>query len=234
MALSKNPPSTILARHGFAVIFDMDGTLVDNTPFHFEAWQELFRRHHLPKLGRETYQSEISGIPVAITVKKYFGDINDAAALPAIVNEKQELYRQAFQPYVRPINGLENFLIELKSAGIRMAVATSSDIHDVDFIFNTINIRPYFDAIIIGSMVSQPKPSPLIFLKAADQLNIRPGKCVVFEDSASGLKAGKDAGMKVVGITTSLPAAAISQVASLVINDYADLTVHKLATLFEQ
>jgi beta-phosphoglucomutase len=83
-------------------------------------------------------------------------------------------------------------------------------------------------------MVSQPKPSPQIFFKAADQLNAQPEKCIVFEDSTSGLKAGNNAGMKVVGITTSHPAAVISQVASLVINDYADVNLHKLAALFEQ
>jgi beta-phosphoglucomutase len=234
LAVSKSPSPVILDGHGFAVIFDMDGTLVDNTPFHFKAWQELFKLHDMPELSKQTYQSEISGVPILVTVKKYFGDIYDDAGLDALVNEKQELYRQAFQPYLRPINGLENFLIELKEAGIKMALATSSDIHDVDFIFNTVPIRQYFDAVIIGSMVSQPKPSPQIFFKAADQLNARPEKCVVFEDSTSGLKAGNNAGMKVVGITTSHPATVISQVASLVINDYADVNLHKLAALFEQ
>ena len=234
MAVSKDQPPAIFGGHDFAVIFDMDGTLVDNTPFHFRAWQELFKLHHMGELSKQTYQSEISGVPILNTVKKYFNNTYDDAGLEALVNEKQELYRQAFQPYLRPINGLENFLAELKDAGIKMALATSSDMHDVEFIFNTIPIRQYFDAIIIGSMVSEPKPSPLIFLKAAGQLNARPEKCVVFEDSTSGLKAGNNAGMKVVGITTSHPAAVIGKVASLVINDYADVNLHKLAALFEQ
>ncbi|MFA6084917.1 HAD family hydrolase [Mucilaginibacter sp.] len=234
MAVYKDQPPTTFEGHGFAVIFDMDGTLVDNTPFHFRAWQALFKLHNMGELSKQTYQSEISGVPILNTVKKHFGSQYDDAGLDVLVNEKQELYRQAFQPYLRPINGLENFLAELKDAGIKMALATSSDIHDVEFIFNTVPIRQYFDAIIIGSMVSEPKPSPLIFLKAAEQLNIRPEKCVVFEDSTSGLKAGNNAGMKVVGITTSHPAAVISQVASLVINDYADITLQKLAALFEQ
>jgi len=234
LAVSKDQPPAIFGGHDFAVIFDMDGTLVDNTPFHFRAWQELFKLHHMGELSKQTYQSEISGVPILNTVKKYFNNTYDDAGLEALVNEKQELYRQAFQPYLRPINGLENFLAELKDAGIKMALATSSDMHDVEFIFNTIPIRQYFDAIIIGSMVSEPKPSPLIFLKAAGQLNARPEKCVVFEDSTSGLKAGNNAGMKVVGITTSHPAAVIGKVASLVINDYADVNLHKLAALFEQ
>lgn len=218
---------------GFAVIFDMDGTLIDNTPFHYKAWQLLFKMHKLPELSKETYKAEISGVPIPNTVKKYFpnADTNEQAAL---VQEKQHLYQKEYLPYLRPINGLENFLSELKSAGIKTAVATSSDMADIDFIFNTVPIRQYFDAIVTGSMVSEPKPSPQIFLKAAEQLNTIPSKCVVFEDSTAGLQAGNNAGMKVVGITTAHPAAVISKVAKLAINDYADITPLKLAALFDE
>ncbi|WP_374951217.1 HAD family hydrolase, partial [Mucilaginibacter sp.] len=204
-------------RAAFAVIFDMDGTLVDNTPFHFKAWQQLFKLRNLPELSHETYKAEISGVPIANTVKRYFPDVDDDG-VNAIVEEKQHLYQQAFLPYLKPINGLENFLSELKSAGVKIALATSSDMADVDFIFNTIPIRQYFDTLVIGNMVKEPKPSPQIFLKAAELLKARAEECVVFEDSTSGLKAGNNAGMKVVGITTSHPAETVARVASLVID----------------
>jgi beta-phosphoglucomutase len=222
------------SRHAtFAAIFDMDGTLIDNTPFHFKAWQQLFKKRNLPELSRETYLTGISGVPIINTIKKFFGEDLDEAEQKALVKEKQQLYQDAFKPYLRPINGLENFLTELKDAGVKIALATSSNMDDVDFIFGTIPIRQYFDAIIIGSMVSQPKPSPQIFLKAAEQLGARPEMCVVFEDSLSGLKAGNNAGMKVVGITTAHPAQTITNLANLVINDYADVTPQKLAALFD-
>jgi beta-phosphoglucomutase len=215
-----------------AAIFDMDGTVIDNTPFHFKAWQQIFKKHRLPALSKETYLTEISGVPIRYTIEKYFGNDIDADIIKSIAKEKQELYEIAFQPYLRPINGLENFLAELKSIGVKIALATSSNTDDVDFIFDTIPIRQYFDAIIIGSMVSQPKPSPQIFLKAAEQLNARPEKCVVFEDSIAGFKAGNNAGMKVVGITTAHTAATIGPLAGLIINDYADININKLAALF--
>ncbi|MBD1393074.1 HAD family phosphatase [Mucilaginibacter sp. ZB1P21] len=210
----------------------MDGTLVDNTPFHYKAWQQLFKLKGLPELSNETYKAEISGIPIAETVRRYFGQA-DEATVQAISDEKKHFYQQAFLPYLKPIKGLENFLAKLKDAGVKMAVATSSDMEDVDFIFNAIPIRQYFDAVIIGSMVSEPKPSPQIFLKAAEELSTDPARCVVFEDSTAGLKAGNSAGMKVAGITTAHPAGVISKVASLVIDDYADLTPQQLAVLFE-
>lgn len=221
-------------RANFAAIFDMDGTLIDNTPFHFKAWQQLFKKHNLPELSNETYLSEISGVPILNTVKKFFSEDLDETQQKALVKEKQHLYQVAFLPYLRPINGLENFLAELKSAGAKIALATSSDMSDVDFIFETIPIRQYFDALITGGMVRQPKPSPQIFLKAAEQLGARPERCVVFEDSLLGLKAGNNAGMKVVGITTAHPAQTITSLANLVINDYADITPQKLTALFDR
>jgi beta-phosphoglucomutase len=230
--LSGNKTNSIEAN--FSAIFDMDGTLIDNTPFHFKAWQQLFKKRGLPELSREIYLSEISGVPILNTLKKYFGEDLDEAELKALAKEKQQLYEIAFLPYLRPINGLENFLAELKDAGVKIALATSSNMDDVDFIFETIPIRQYFDVVITGSMVSQAKPSPQIFLKAAEQLNTRPEKCVVFEDSISGLKAGNNAGMRVVGITTAHPIPIISKLANLAINDYADIDLQKLAALFEQ
>jgi beta-phosphoglucomutase len=217
---------------GAAAIFDMDGTLIDNTPYHFKAWQQLFKKRGLPELSHETYLTEISGVPILNTIKNMFGKDLDEEEQQALVKEKQQLYQDAYLPYLRPINGLENFLAELHDAGVKIALATSSAMDDVDFIFNTVNIRKYFDAIITGSMVSEPKPSPQIFLKAAERLQILPQKCVVFEDSLSGLKAGRSAGMKVTGITTANPAETVTQLADLVINDYADISLHKMAALF--
>nr|WP_082855983.1 HAD family phosphatase [Mucilaginibacter sp. L294] len=216
----------------FSAIFDMDGTLIDNTPFHFKAWQQLFKKRGLPELSRETYLTGISGVPIINTLKKYFGQDIDEAELKALINEKQRLYRDFFRP-VLPLNGLETFLNDLKRTGVKIALATSSNMDDIDFIFDAIPIRQYFDALITGSMVSQPKPSPQIFLKAAEQLGTRPERCVVFEDSLSGLAAGNNAGMKVVGITTAHPAQTITKLANLVINDYADITPQKLAALFD-
>ncbi|RYU90754.1 HAD family phosphatase [Mucilaginibacter terrigena] len=218
----------------FAAIFDMDGTLIDNTPFHYKAWQQLFKKRGLPELSHETYLGEISGVPIQNTIRSFFGEDVDDAELKTLVKEKQQLYEVAFQPNLRPINGLENFLAELKDADVKIALATSSDMDDVDFIFNTIPIRQYFDAIVTGSMVSQPKPSPQIFLKAAEHLYTKPENCVVFEDSTSGLKAGNNASMKVVGITTAHPAEVVSKLANIAINDYADISLHKLAALFDK
>ena len=216
----------------FAAIFDMDGTLIDNTPYHFKSWQALFKKYNKGEVTRERYYTEFSGVPVLETIRKIFGDEYDEAGLKQLRDEKEELYRQEYAPYVTAINGLEPFLASLKDAGIKMAMATSATVKDVDFILAHVPIRDDFNTMVNTTMVSKQKPNPDIFLKAAELLNTTPSQCIVFEDSFAGIKAGRDAGMKVVAITTAHKADALQNV-DLVINDYSELTVQKLSALFK-
>jgi beta-phosphoglucomutase len=215
----------------FTAIFDMDGTLIDNTPYHFKSWQALFKKHDMGSLTLETYRTEISGVPIIETLRRLFGKDYDEAGLHALLEEKESYYREIYAPFLAPINGLENFLTALKDAGIKMAIASSATVEDIDFVLNKIPIRDDFEAIIDGSRVSKGKPNPQIFLKAAEEMKARPEDCVVFEDSLAGIKAANAAGMKVVGITTGHTVDQL-QPSSLVINDYTELTVQKLAVLF--
>ena len=217
----------------FSAIFDMDGTLIDNTPYHFKSWQALYKKYGKGEVSKETYYTSISGVPVLETIRRVFGEGRDEAQLKALLNEKEELYRQLYAPYLSPINGLVNFLTELKNAGVKMAMGTSATQEDIDFVFNKIPIEADFDAVINSTMVTKPKPDPQVFLKAAEKLGIPPEKCVVFEDSLAGVKAANSAGMKVAGITTGHTAAELQPV-NLVINDYSDLTVQKMVELFEK
>jgi beta-phosphoglucomutase len=220
-------------RASFSAIFDMDGTLIDNTPYHFKSWQMLYKKYGMGEISKETYYKDISGVPVLETIRRVFGEGRSEDQLHALLEEKEEFYRQAYAPFLAPINGLENFLTELKNAGVLMAMGTSATEEDVDFIFNHIPIKQDFDAIINSTMVTRPKPDPEVFLKGAEKLQTNPQKCVVFEDSLAGIKAGRSAGMKVVGITTGHTAADLQPLVDLVISDYSELTVAKLAALFK-
>lgn len=211
----------------------MDGTLIDNTPFHFISWQALFRKYNKGELSRHTYYTEISGVPIMETLKRVFGKGNGKAYLKGLLREKEEFYRNEYAPHLVAIKGLENFLTELKNNGVKMAMATSATVEDIDFILNKVPIRDDFDEIVNSSMVTKPKPNPQIFLKAAELLNVPPERCVVFEDSLAGIKAANAAGMKVVGITTGNSANDLPPV-DLVIDDYANLTPANLAALFNE
>jgi len=218
----------------FAAIFDMDGTLIDNTPFHFISWQALFRKYNKGELSRHTYYTEISGVPIIETLRRIFGENRNEAYLKELLREKEEFYRQEYAPHLVAIKGLENFLAELKNDGVKMAMATSATVEDIDFILNKIPIRNDFNEIVNSSMVKKPKPDPQIFLKAAELLNVPPERCVVFEDSLAGIKAANAAGMKVVGITTGHPADELRSVVDIAIEDYTKLTPANLAALFKE
>ncbi|HEY0246441.1 MAG TPA: HAD family phosphatase [Mucilaginibacter sp.] len=217
----------------FAAIFDMDGTLVNNTPYHFKSWQAIFKKYNKGILTLDTYHHDISGIPIMDTMKRLFGNDHDEAGLKALLKEKEGLYKSLYAPFAAPVNGLENFLTNLKNAGIKMAIASSATVDDINFILSHVPIRDDFNVIIDGSRVTKSKPNPQIFLKAAEELNARPEDCVVFEDSIAGIKAANGAGMKVVGITTGNTADKL-QPSNLVITDYTDLSLQKLTALFER
>lgn len=209
----------------------MDGTMIDNTPYHYKSWVAFYKRHGLGEISVETYKTKISGVPIIETMRRLYPDA-DEATLKQYQNEKETFYREIYAPFLAPINGLENFLTALKDDGIKMAMASSATVEDINFILDKIPVRDDFLAIIDGSRVSKGKPNPQIFLKAASDLNARPEDCVVFEDSLAGITAANAAGMKVVAITTAHPASELQNV-NLVINDYAGLTVQKLADLFD-
>lgn len=216
----------------FAVIFDMDGTMVDNTPYHYRTWKVLFEKYGLGDLTSQTYYSEFSGVPVFDTVQRIFGDSRDNTELQQLVKEKETVYQHLYTQHAVPVNGLVELLTELKQAGVKLAIASSASIHDINFVLDRIHVRDYFDVIVDGSQVSKGKPSPEIFLKTAERLQTLPENCAVIEDSIAGIKAGNAAGMKVIGITTGNTAEKL-QPSALVINDFTELDVKSLADLFK-
>lgn len=217
----------------YAAIFDMDGTLVDNNPYHFKAWKQLFEQYNRVEVTTDLFNEKISGVPGMVTMRNFFGDDYDEEQMKAMFQEKTVRYRDIYLPNMTPINGLERLLQELKNAGVKLAVASSATISNIDFVLNNLSLKSMFDTIVDGPRVSKPKPNPQIFLKAADDLGVKPEHCIVFEDSLSGIKAANAAGMKVVGITTSHTADELHPV-DMVINDYADVNEHWLAALFEK
>jgi beta-phosphoglucomutase len=119
----------------------------------------------------------------------------------------------------------------LKREGVQAAVGTSAPKANMDFILDKLHIRPYFDALLHSADVKFGKPNPEIYLNAAARLGVDPSVCIVFEDSLPGVEAGLNAGMKVVGITTTHTPEELAG-AHLVIDDFEGLTVQQLEKLF--
>ena len=184
-----------------ALIFDMDGTLVDNMEYHKQSWIELFKFHQLD-LDYTTFDNQYHKGSLVEIMARLFPHIEDNKELFSIGSYKEELYRELYRPHVKAIDGLHPFLNLQKEKKIPMGIATMGDQHNIDFIFKALKLETYFHSTTGGHQVTNGKPHPEIFLTAAQKLGVAPEDCLVFEDTRSGVTAARAAGMQVVGLTT--------------------------------
>ena len=209
----------LLERFGTkAVIFDLDGTLLDNNSYHLKSWIE-----YLKKIGRniseEEYNANINGRTNTDVIKYIYNREMSNDEILKYTLEKEALYRELYKPYIKPIAGLIDFLEILKEKEIPMAIATSGIQPNIDFMFEEVPIRQYFKEVVNSSHIKKGKPDPEIYLKTASLLNIPPKNCLVFEDAVVGIKSAKAAGMKVVAVATTQTREELS-IADLIMEDY--------------
>jgi len=210
------------------VIFDMDGVISDNMAYHTQAW-ELFIRKHAPhlKIGDVTPHY---GKTNADLMGFVFGRALTPEEVESYGEEKEGLYRELYAGDMAPLPGLLDLLIKLRKGGIRTAVATSAPKSNVDFLLDGLGIRDCFDLVIDAAGIKKGKPDPEIYLKSARELGSDPAASVVFEDALAGIEAGRRAGMKVVGVATTLPADRLVET-DLVITDFTEITIHQIIQL---
>ena len=127
-----------------------------------------------------------------------------------------------------PIPGVLDFLEELKANNIKMGLVTSSDDKKLETAFQNVPIRHYFDTIVSADRITQGKPHPMCYLLAAKDLDINPENCIVFEDSFNGIQSGNDAGMKVVGLSTTNSEESIKEMVWKVIPDFTNFKLKNL------
>jgi beta-phosphoglucomutase family hydrolase len=209
-----------------AVIFDMDGVLIDNAHFHERAFAEYFSRFGT-KLAPEMYgrgNEELMAELFPNESKERHRELADG---------KEAYYRQIYAPHIQPVTGLVDLLEELKKDdNIRIAVGSSAPEENINFVLDTLQIRDYFDTVVIAAMVQRAKPAPDIYLKASELLDVKPDKCLVFEDALAGVEAARTAGMKVVGVATSLPKERLSHT-DRIINDFTEITVNDIKQIID-
>jgi HAD superfamily hydrolase (TIGR01509 family) len=185
-----------------AVLFDMDGVVIDNLPYHVDAWLVYCERHGIP-LTREIFYKDLNGLNSKYTFEWLLKRKLSREEIVEFEEEKELIYREFYAPFLTPALGLLAFINQLKSAGIKTALGTSAGPGNIDFILDGLGIRDQFDAVIGGAEVTKGKPDPEIYLRAAGLVEVNPENCWVIEDSLQGIEAGLSAGMKVVGMTTS-------------------------------
>ncbi len=212
-----------------AIIFDLDGTLIDNNSYHIEAWKVFYSKHGL-EFSMDDYRNNINGK----INKDIFNYILKAELTPQEIKgydeEKEALYRELYAPHIHPIPGLTDLLAAVKDAGIPMAIATSGLPPNINFMFSHVDIAHYFQAVVNATHITNGKPHPEIFLKAAAAVEANPANCIAFEDSVAGTRSAKGAGMKVIALATTHKREELTE-ADLVINDYTEVGLSLLERL---
>jgi beta-phosphoglucomutase len=191
----------LTAASGLALIFDMDGVIVDSNAAHKEAWIRFNRRY-----GVETTDEMIErmyGRRNDQIVRDFFGADLTSEDVAARGKAKEAFYRDMIAGSVERmlVPGIGLFLRKYQT--VPMALASNAETENVDFLLDRTGFRQYFRVVLAGDQVARPKPHPDIYLLAAERLGVPVDRCIVFEDSPSGVAAARAAGMPVIGLRTT-------------------------------
>lgn len=214
--------------NNIAIIFDMDGVIVDNHHFHLKSWLHFFEEHGV-SMSEQEYKQKVNGRTMGEILPKIMGRDMSKDEIRELGGQKEATYREMYRPHIKPTEGLPEFLKQLEEHNIPFAVATSAPPENVKFTLENTGLRERFSTIIDDTMVSKGKPDPEVYLTAAKTLDMPPERCIVFEDAILGIQAGKNADMKVVGVATTHSREELeAEDTDYVMDDFSELSLEKL------
>ncbi len=209
-----------------AIIFDMDGVVIDSHPIHRKSWR-LFLR----SVGKEVTESELDfvleGTKREDILRHFLGDL-DERQLYEYGQQKEALFRQQAVA-IEPIQGATEFISNVTGCGLPAALASSGSKNRVHYILDRLGIGHQFRVIVTGDDVKHGKPDPAIFRLAAKRLGINPSQALVFEDAVAGVQAASSAGMTCIGVAQG-PRRQLLKAAGAhdVVSDFSGLSVAAL------
>lgn len=182
-------------------VFDLDGTLVDNIRYHYEAFRALAERRGLT-MDEATFQ-KYNGLKNEDIFPGLVGRALSPAELAELSEEKESAYRALFGPALVAHRGAPALLARLRAAGVKLAVASSAPPPNRAMVLDGLAWNEVFHAVVASEGLPG-KPAPDVFLAAAERLGLAPSECIAFEDAVNGVQSAKTAGMLVVGVTTNV------------------------------
>lgn len=187
-----------------AVLWDVDGTMIDSSEYHWLSWREALEAEGFP-LTREQF-SAVFGRRNDEILRGYFGEDLPDAEVERVGGSKERTYRELVRTRgIELLPGVRGWLERLKAEGWLQAVATSAPRENIEAIMPALGLAGYFDAAATAEDVTVGKPDPQIFLVAAARLGVEPSRCVVVEDAPAGLEAARRARMRCVGVLSHHP-----------------------------
>lgn len=207
-----------------ALIFDMDGTMVDSMPFHAKSWVEFARRHGVAMDVQEILRRTTGRTGIECMREVFGRDLADERA-QVLVDEKESIYRALFAPVFSEVAGFRGFVAETLWRGLRWGVATAGDRHNIAFVLEHLKLAARPEVVVGGDEGLAGKPEPALFLEAARRLQVPAAHCIVFEDAPFGIEAARRAGMRAVAVcTTHSPAELAGPHVVAQVRDYHQLT----------
>lgn len=212
-------------KRNFAVLFDLDGVLIDSETIYTEIWSSIERRF---PTGVDDFARKIKGMTLEKILGTYFPDPEVRKQVEALLYELESQIKYEMTP------GAHELLSSLRSEGIPIALVTSSNEIKMTHLFQQMpEMKDAFDFIVTGDMVRRSKPDPQGYALAASKLGVAPENCVVVEDSLQGVKAGEALGGSVIGVSGTLPAETLAPHSTIVVDTLTELSPTKISNLLD-
>ena len=215
----------------FNVIWDMDGVIVDTREYHFESWHYTFQQHGI-NFTENDFQQRFGQRNDAIIHSVLKGKVTPEN-ISEIANNKETYFRKIVKDNIKPQPGAVELIKSLAKHGIKMALASSAPPENIELIIGNLGLRDCFQVIIPGEEVEESKPSPQLFLRAAEKLGVKPRDCIVFEDAIAGVEAAKRGGMYCIGVTATNTKDKLHK-ADLVVDSLEEISIHSLEMLLNK
>ena len=184
-----------------ALIFDMDGTMIDNMMIHHRAWQKKLKELGL-EMTLDEVKRDIHGVNNEI-IKRLFGDRFTAEEIAQIAWDKEAAYREIYADKIRMLPGLQQFLDAAKALKIPMGIGTAAPKENAEFAVEALQLEPYFQTVVHSDMVDRGKPDPQVFEMVASRLQVVLKDCMIFEDSPTGAQAAANGNAQSVILNTT-------------------------------
>jgi len=217
------PPELPLLSFG-AVIFDLDGVVVNTVPIHFAAWKKMFSEYG-KIFNFEDYKKKVDGIPRSDGARAILTDLSEEELLRAATKKQSYFLEELSKSEVPVYDTTVNFIKQLRSAERKVAIISSSK--NCSMILKKTGLYPLIDVEVNGNDVKHGKPAPDVFLTASSQLGIEPRGCIVVEDAVLGVKAAKSAGMFCIGIDRHGDTSRLKE-ANIIVKDMAEIDLADL------
>lgn len=213
-----------------AVIWDMDGIIIDSAPYHLKAWQEVFSKRGLNFTDDDFHSS--FGMRNDTIIGDFLGEGAPDEEIAAIGREKEASFRLKIRQNPRPLPGVVALMAALAERDLKMAIASSAPRENIELVIDTLGIARHFLVIISEKDVTRGKPEPDGYLLAAKRLGVKPENCLVIEDAIVGVTAARRAGMHCLAVTNSHPRDSLSD-ADLVVDSLEEISAGDIAKLLD-